>query len=200
MKHRSIPKSASHEALEKFAALLLRWNRTVNLIARGDEPELWRRHIDDSLQLTALVPQATERGIDLGAGAGFPGLVLACATGIPFDLIEADQRKAAFLREAGRVTGAPVRVHAGRAESVELAPASVVTARALAPLPLLLRLAAPKIASTGIALFPKGSDIDAELTAARREWHMSVERVPSRTSPGAVILKISELRPVARTA
>lgn len=200
MKHRSMPKSASHEALERFAALLLRWNRTVNLIARGDEADLWQRHIKDALQLAPLIPASAERGIDLGSGAGFPGLILALATGIPFDLVEADQRKAAFLREAVRVTSAPVRVHAVRIEAVALPPAPVLTARALAPLPRLLHLAAPKLAPGGIALFPKGADSDAELTAARREWHMRIDRVPSRTAPGAVVLKISELRPVARIA
>lgn len=200
MKHRSIPNSASCEALVRFAELLLRWNRTVNLIARGDESDLWQRHIEDALQLVPLIPASADRGIDLGSGAGFPGLILALATGIPFDLIEADQRKAAFLREAARVTGAPVRVHAARIEAVALPPAPVLTARALAPLPRLLHLAAPKLTPGGVALFPKGTDSDAELTAARREWHMRIDRVPSRTAPGAVILKISELRPVARIA
>jgi 16S rRNA (guanine527-N7)-methyltransferase len=198
MKHRSVPNDASCEVLKRFAALLLRWNRTVNLIARGDEPALWERHIADALQLIPFVPTRAKRGIDLGSGAGFPGLILSSATGIPFDLVEADQRKAAFLREAARMTGAPVRVHATRIEAASLEPAQLVTARALAPLPLLLRLAAPNIAPGGIALFPKGAGHDAELTAARREWHMAVERIPSRTAPGAVILKISELSPVAR--
>lgn len=197
MKQSSTSNDVSCEALRSFASLLLRWNRTVNLIARSDERHLWQRHIEDALQLAPLIPAGTERGVDLGSGAGFPGLVLACATGIPFDLIEADQRKAAFLREAGRATGAPVRVHACRIESAALSPAPLVTARALAPLPLLLRLAAPKLAPGGVAMFPKGTDIDRELTAARREWHMKVERFPSRTGPGAVILKVSELRPVA---
>jgi 16S rRNA (guanine527-N7)-methyltransferase len=198
MKHTSISNSVSCEALERFAALLLQWNRTVNLIARGDEPALWERHIADALQLIPFVPTQAKQGIDLGSGAGFPGLILSLATGIPFDLVEVDQRKAAFLREAARMTGAPVRVHATRIEVAGLEPAQLVTARALAPLPLLLRLAAPNIAPGGIALFPKGTDHDAELTAARREWHMRVERIPSRTAPGAVILKISELSPVAR--
>ena len=197
MKHHSEPNNAAREALASFASLLLRWNRTVNLVARGDEPHLWRRHIDDALQLAPLLPHEAERGIDLGSGAGFPGLVLALATGISFDLIEADQRKAAFLREATRVTGAPVRVHASRIEFTTLVPAPVVTARALAALPQLLSLAAPRLAPGGIALFPKGAASDSELTAARREWHMNVERVPSRTAAGAVIFRISELRPVA---
>ncbi len=174
---------------------MLRWNRTVNLIARHDEARLWQRHIDDALILVPIIPDTVDRAIDLGSGAGFPGLILAWATGIPFELIEADQRKAAFLNEARRITGAPVTVHAARIEATSLPPAPLLTARALAPLPALLRLAAPKLAPGGIALFPKGAASAAELTAARREWHMKVERIAG-TEPGAVVFKISELRPV----
>ena len=195
VKHNGQLDDASREALFDFAALLLRWNRTINLIARRDEPLLWERHINDALQLAPLIPNSAGRGIDLGSGAGFPGLVLALATGIPFDLIEADKRKAAFLNEARRITGAPVTVHPARIEATFLAPAPLVTARALAPLPALLRLVAPKLAPGGVALLPKGAGSQAELTAARREWHMRVERIPG-THPGAVVFKISELRPV----
>src|SRR5262245_29718490 len=94
----------TQESLHQFAALLLRWNRTVNLISRSDEQHLWNRHIDDSLQLLPLMAPLPSRAIDLGSGAGFPGLVLALASGVRFDLLEADQRKCAFLREAARVT------------------------------------------------------------------------------------------------
>lgn len=180
-------------ALDRFAALLLRWNGTMNLIAHRDERELWRRHIADSLQLVPLIPPGTRRGIDLGSGAGFPGLVVAIATGLPFDLIEADQRKAAFLREATRVTAAPVAVHAIRIEGAALRPARLVTARGLAPLPHLLTLAAPLLAPSGTGLFLKGAKVESELTAAAAQWHMQVERVPSQTSPDACILRISDI-------
>lgn len=177
-------------------ALLLRWNRTVNLIARADELHLCRRHVLDSAQLAALIPRGVRTAIDIGSGAGFPGLVLALLTGIPFDLIEADHRKAAFLREAARDTGAPVVVHAVRAERARIEPAPLVTARALAPVPTLLRLAAPLLESGGTGLFPKGKNVEIELTEARRQWHMQLQRVPSRTAPGACILLISEIHPV----
>jgi 16S rRNA (guanine527-N7)-methyltransferase len=183
----------THAALEAFAALLLRWNRTVNLIARGNEAELWVRHIADSLQLLPLIPPNTSRGIDLGSGAGFPGLVLAIAAGIPFDLIESDQRKAAFLREAARATGAPVTIHPVRAELAKLPPAPLITARALAPLTRLLALAAPFLAPGGTCLFLKGADAESELTAAAAQWHMQVERIPSQTGAGACILRISDI-------
>src|SRR6202035_1064061 len=117
----------TREALERFTSLLLRWNRTVNLVSKRDEPFLQERHIADALQLVPLMQSPPVRAIDLGSGAGFPGLILALATGVWFDLIEADQRKAAFLREAARVTGATVRIHAIRIESAGLAPAPLVT-------------------------------------------------------------------------
>ena len=185
------------EALDRFAALLLRWNRTVNLIARKDEQRLWERHIADSLQLATLMRPAPGRAIDLGSGAGFPGLVLAIATGVPFDLIEADQRKAAFLREAARVTGARAQVHATRIETAQIVPAPLITARALAPLPRLLDLAAPLLATGGICLFLKGANVQAELTEAASQWHMQVEILPSQTAPEACILRISDLSRVA---
>jgi 16S rRNA (guanine527-N7)-methyltransferase len=185
------------ERLERFAALLLRWNRTVNLIARNDEQRLWERHIADSLQLAALMQPVPNRAIDLGSGAGFPGLVLAIATGVPFDLIEADQRKAAFLREAARITGAVVQVHATRIEAAQIIPAPLMTARALAPFPKLLDLAAPLLAPGGVCLFQKGANVQTELTEAASQWHMQVEILPSQTAPEACILRISDLSRVA---
>jgi 16S rRNA (guanine527-N7)-methyltransferase len=185
------------ETLKQFAALLLRWNHTVNLVSLGDIPDLWQRHIADSLQLAPLLDPLPSHAIDLGSGAGFPGLLLALATGVPFDLVEADQRKAAFLREAARITGAPVTVHAARIEAVKLRPAPLVTARAFAPLPKLLDLVAPHLALGGYCLLPKGAGVDAELTQAAKRWHMQVERIPSRTAPGACILRISHLHSVS---
>jgi len=181
------------DRLTLYQELLLRWNSRINLVSRADEGNLWRRHILDSLQLAALVPALTERAIDLGSGAGFPGLVLSICTGIPFDLIEADQRKCAFLREAARETGAPALVHAVRIEKALVHPATLVTARALAPLPVLLDLAYRFLLPGGVALFPKGADADRELTEAGTKWNMSVERFPSRTAAHATIIKLSEV-------
>jgi 16S rRNA (guanine527-N7)-methyltransferase len=182
------------QRLETFAALLRHWNARINLVSRADIALLWPRHIDDSLQLAPLLPAVRSELIDLGSGAGFPGLVLAIATGWHVHLVESDQRKAAFLREAARVTQAAATIHAVRAESLRQAPAQVVTARALAPLAELLVLAHPLLADTGICLFPKGRSADDELTAVANEWHMRCERFASRTSPAATILRISEIR------
>lgn len=200
MEHSSEANEVPRETLASFAALLLRWNRTVNLIARKDEANLWDRHIANSLQLAPLMVPRPDRAIDLGSGAGFPGLILATATGVLFDLIEADKRKAAFLREAARVTGAPVRIHATRIEAARISPAPLITARALAPLPRLLALAAPLLAPDGICLFLKGDSAQAELTQAAARWHMQVQSIPSRTAPDACIIRISHLNRVTSAA
>jgi len=181
------------ERLEGYVALLLTWNPTINLISKRDLPEIWQRHIADALQLVRLIPANADRAIDLGSGGGLPGMVLAIATNLPFDLVESDQRKAAFLREAARICSAPVKVHAARVESASLAPAPLVTARALAPLPKLIALAHPFLAPGGMLLAPKGRNAEAELTEAQRQWHMRVHRTESVTDPTASILQITEV-------
>jgi 16S rRNA (guanine527-N7)-methyltransferase len=190
----------TREKLEVFAGLLSRWNGRINLVSRSDLTSLWQRHILDSLQLVPLLHPLPARAIDLGSGAGFPGLVLALAIGIPFDLVEADQRRASFLRAAIRETEAPARVHPVRAEAATILPAPLLTARALAPLPRLLTLARPLLAPGGACLFPKGARAESELTLAESEWHMRVERFPSRTEPNATILRISEIARVGAPA
>ncbi|KXV79083.1 16S rRNA methyltransferase, partial [Acetobacter malorum] len=119
----------TQERLEAFVALLEKWNPRINLVSSRDIASVWERHVLDSLQLAPLVA-GQERFIDMGSGGGFPGVIVAIATGVPGTLIESDQRKAAFLREAARVTQAPIKVLAERIEQVDLAPVPVVTARA----------------------------------------------------------------------
>jgi 16S rRNA (guanine527-N7)-methyltransferase len=179
--------------LTDFVALLLHWNRAINLISRSDEARVWSRHVADALQLVDLIRLPCASGIDLGSGGGFPGLILALVTKIPFSLVEADGRKAAFLREAARETESPVIVHTGRLEHIMIPPAPLVTARALAPLQKLLPMASPFLAPDGIFLFPKGRGADRELTAARQGWNMQVERFPSQVDPSGLILRISEV-------
>lgn len=187
--------------LREFLALLQRWNARINLVADRDEGSLWQRHVLDSLQLAPLLPPSDGPMVDLGSGAGFPGLILALASNRPTHLIESDRRKAAFLIEAARTLGLPlVKIHPTRIEAVTLPPAAVVSARALAPLPDLLRHAHKLLAPGGIALFPKGRTAEQELTATARGWNMRVERFPSRTDPASTILRISEIRPVGATA
>ncbi len=180
-------------ALENYVALLLRWNRTINLISRGDETQVWDRHIADSLALVDFLPDQFSHAIDIGSGGGLPGVVLAIVTARPFHLIESDQRKAAFLREAARELVLPITVHATRVEAAHPPPAPVITARAVAPLAILLAWATPHLAPGGICLFPKGRTANDELTAARLEWQMDVVATPSPTDPSARILRISEI-------
>jgi 16S rRNA (guanine527-N7)-methyltransferase len=182
------------ERLAAFAALLRRWNARINLVSPADLPLLEQRHIEDCLQLLPLLPPDTPCITDMGSGAGFPGLVLAIAAGVPVTLVESDQRKASFLREAARITEAPAQVVAARLEQAVVPPAAVVTARALAPLPRLLGWAERFLAPGGICLFLKGRQAEDELTAAAAEWHMAASRHRSRTSPDGVILLLSDIR------
>jgi 16S rRNA (guanine527-N7)-methyltransferase len=181
--------------LHEFVRLLRLWNQRINLIAKRDEAVVWERHVADSLALLPLLPPDFTHAIDIGSGGGFPGLVLAIATDRPFHLVESDQRKAAFLREAARAVQAPAVVHAERVERVRIEPAPLITARAVAALPILLRWSARLLAPGGICIFPKGKNLEDELTAARAEWNMRVERFPSPTDSSATILVISEIQP-----
>ena len=185
--------------LDLFVGLLAQWSKVINLVALPAPEVIWRRHINDSLQLLPLLPSTVAVAIDLGSGAGFPGLVLAVGTGCHFHLVEADRRKAAFLREAARLTAASVTVHDCRIERAKIPAADLITARALAPLPRLLELAVPHLAPSGTCLFLKGRRVSEELTAARRQWHMRAESVRSLTDPASSILKISEIARVRQS-
>ena len=209
MKHAPAPLSAealgvsreTEARLHDYAALLLRWNARINLIAERTEGAVWERHVLDSLQLLPLLPPGNGPHTDIGAGAGLPGLVLAAAHGRETHLVEADRRKAAFLIEAARTLGlgSRVKVHAQRIEAATPPLAAVLTARALAPLPLLLGYARQLLAPGGVAVFPKGRNAEQELTAAARDWTMQVERFPSTTDPSATILRLSEIRPLGES-
>lgn len=184
--------------LQTYADLLRKWQRSINLVGRSTLDDLEHRHFDDSLQLLPLLPPDTKRLIDLGSGAGFPGLVIAAERPeIAVTLVEADQRKAAFLIEVARAIAPNATVKAARVEALTPFPVDVVTARAMAPLPKLLAWAAPFATDPAICLFHKGANVDAELTEAARDWMMDVQRVPSVTEQGASILRISRLRPRA---
>ena len=180
----------TRERLELLESLVRLWNPRINLISRTDELVLWQRHIGDSLQLAQLIPPGTTSAIDIGSGAGFPGLVLAIATNIPFILVDSDARKAAFLVEASRLTSAPARVVNARIETARLAPASLVTARALAPLSQILPWAAPNLSEGGTLLLLKGKSVKQEVEEASVAWTMHVDRRISTTGDG-VMLRIT---------
>lgn len=182
------------DRLDSIVALLEKWQRTINLVAPATLPQLWTRHVADSLQLVPLAGEAT-RWVDLGSGGGFPGLVVAAVLAERPDadvtLIESDSRKAAFLREAARIAELPATVLPARIEEVApriAAGVEVVSARALAPLPKLLPLAEPFIAQGALGLFLKGQDVDNELTAATKSWNVEASIVESRTDRSGRIL------------
>lgn len=187
--------------LERFVALLLQWQANTNLIAPSTIPNLWTRHIADSLQLLALAPDA-RIWADLGSGGGFPGLVLACAlaekSGAVVHLIESNARKAAFLREVIRALTIPAIVHCERIEDFtkrESVTPDVVTARALAPLPELAGLVAPLLKKGAVGLLLKGQDVEAELTKSTKYWEMDVDLVQSKTDRAGRILVVRTLEP-----
>ncbi len=183
--------------LDRFVELLATWQKTTNLVAPSALPEIWTRHVADSLQLLPLAPGA-RLWIDLGSGGGFPGIPLAClladVEGGHMHLVESNQKKAAFLREAARVLGLPVTVHAQRIEDFTArfeGHADAVTARALAPLKKLIPDAYPLLKTGTKLLFPKGQDIAAELTEAAKYWTIGSEMVPSKTGDGQILIVTS---------
>jgi len=176
------------ERLEAYVALLAAWNRRINLVGASTMGDPWRRHILDSAQLVAHLPPRARVLVDLGSGAGLPGLVLAIL-GVPeVHLIESDQRKAAFLREAARVTGAAAQIHPQRAEKMPRLAADMVTARAVANLPDLLDIAEPFLGPHSICLFLKGRGAEEELTLAAKSWKMRARLLPSLSDPGGMLL------------
>ena len=187
----------SRETIERLAIhldLLERWQSAINLVGPKALRDPWRRLFLDSAQLLRHLPPNVASLVDLGSGAGFPGMVLAIL-GVPgVHLIESDRRKAVFLRETARLTGAPVEIHAERIERMAGFPSNVVTARGLAPLPRLLGLAAPFLAPTTVCLFLKGRNLAGELTEARKTWHMFAHMSPSLSAPTGVVLELQGVR------
>jgi 16S rRNA (guanine527-N7)-methyltransferase len=184
----------TRERLGTYVSVLRRWQASINLVGRATLDEAETRHILDSAQLHPLLPDGARVLVDLGSGAGFPGLVLAIL-GVPeVHLIESDTRKCAFLREVARITETPVTIHNRRIETVEPFPADVVTSRALAPLDILLGYAVPFTRGSGACLFLKGRQAEEELAEARRHWTMNVEQTDSITDPGGTVLRIREVK------
>jgi 16S rRNA (guanine527-N7)-methyltransferase len=179
--------------LEVYAALLRQWSARINLVAASTLADPLRRHFLDSAQLLPLLPAGAQSLVDLGSGAGFPGLVLAIL-GVPgVELIESDARKCAFLREAARLAAASVMIRNARIESLPPHPVAVVTARGCAPLQRLLVLAQPFVASETVCLFPKGKEAGEELAAAQQDWDFDVTSHASRTDPRGTILCLSRV-------
>ncbi|MBX6327124.1 MAG: 16S rRNA (guanine(527)-N(7))-methyltransferase RsmG [Pseudolabrys sp.] len=195
---------ATQARLDRFVALLLQWQRTVPLVAASTLPHLWTRHVADSLQLVPLAP-AARIWVDFGSGGGFPGIPVACALAderaTMVHLVESNARKAAFLREAVRTLGLPARIHMIRAENFGdtwRGPVDAVTARALAPLKTLLDQAFPLISRGAVGLFPKGQDVETELTEATKYWTITADLVTSKTNPSGRIVYVRRVEPKQR--
>ena len=183
-------------ALEIYVDLLLNWQKRFNLIGASTVETVWTRHILDAVQVLGLMPGACRSIAELGSGAGIPGLVLAIAGGLEAHLYESSSKKAAFLQEAIRQTGAKAQVHQVRLETLGdqsgLPNVGAVVARALAPLPLLLDYAEPFLKKGAIGLFHKGQDVDLELTEATKYWRLAVTKHQSAADSRGVILKVKE--------
>ena len=195
----------SRETLDRlsvYETLLKQWQKTINLVAPSTLDQIWWRHFADSAQLVALAPPGAKHWADLGAGAGFPGVVLALLLaergGAHVMLVESDTRKAAFLAEVARKTGVPVDIYARRIENdatqAKVGAVDVITARALAPMPRLLALAAPYYSEHTVGLFLKGREAQLEIDEARRNWDFSAEQFPSLTDNDGRITVIRALK------
>lgn len=180
--------------LERFVALLDKWQAVTNLVAPSTLDAVWTRHVADSAQLPRLALENAAIWIDIGSGGGFPGLVVAAMRpNMQVHLVESVAKKAAFLREAARAMGLDVMVHAARAETilgVEVPSADVISARALAPLSDLVALSAPLLKTGAVGLFPKGRDAAAELTVTEKSWRFTGSLHRSLTDEDASIVRI----------
>lgn len=190
----------SHETIHRLTALvalLVEWQKRMNLVSAASLNEVWQRHVADSAQLAALIPAEAKTLVDLGSGAGFPGLVLAILLsgqeGFKAHLIESTGKKCDFLRTAIEATKAPAKVHQGRIEETKRIAADVITARACAPLSELLSYAKRFATPHSLCVFPKGKGAEAELTQVQRSWRIAYKLVPSRTDPASRIIVVRGL-------
>lgn len=194
---------AGLERLRQFTALVGKWTQRINLVSRSTLDAMWARHVEDSARLLLHAPPEPGLWADFGAGGGFPGLVVALVRqdrkdGGRISLVESDQRKAAFLREAAREFALPVDILAARAESLPPLSADVVSARALAPLADLCAIVERHCRTGGVALFPKGAQWQAEVAEARRMWRFALDAHRDPGDKGGAILELRNLQRAGR--
>jgi len=186
----------TYSQLQSYVELLHHWNQRINLIGECPIEEIWFRHVIDSAQLYPLIPDRKASLIDMGSGAGLPGIILAILGCSNITLIESDMKKCQFLHEAARITKTHVRILPERIEKAENIHAHIITARALASLNDLLPMAMKLSHEDTYCLFPKGSNWSKEIDTVREHWKFQMEHFPSVTSPDSVILKLSELKAI----
>lgn len=181
-------------ALQSYADLVLKWNRSINLIAKSTEGDIWDRHIVDSAQLLLHVNHEPKKWLDMGSGGGFPALVCAMISGrqgagTEFVCLESDTRKCIFLQEAARITGTKISILQSRIEEADFQDADLISARALAPLPELLDMASQHAAKNGTVLLLKGQNYENEIEAAVSKGYRNPEILPSISRNGSVVLR-----------
>lgn len=186
------------EKLEIYADLLRKWTPSINLVSKTTISTLWKRHFADSAQILAVTNIKSGRWLDIGAGGGFPGLVLAIICqekrpGIQFSLVESDIRKSVFLRTVARELQIQTKIINERVEQLDPMGADVVSARALAPLPKLLGFAERHLNPNGRAIFQKGEKYQQEIEDALEVWSFTTQKYPSITDSNAAILSLGEI-------
>ena len=191
----------THSKLQALLQLVAKWNSKINLVSRGSLADGWERHILDSAQLWGAANTDSGLWLDVGSGAGFPGLVIAIiaqdrAPALRIVLVESDRRKSVFLSEAARQLGLELEIRVVRLEKLDAADANVISARALAPLDALLEGTKRHLLPGGVAIFPKGQNFKPELQAAKQRWRFDCGVMQSRTDPNAVVLRIGNIQDV----
>ncbi len=194
----SVPRETQAH-LEAYVALLEKWNAKINLVGRSTVFDIWNRHVADSLQLIPFFPEKAVRIVDVGTGAGLPGLVLAAAGFTDCHLVEVDQKKAGFLRIAAGSCGMPATIHACRVQDVALDNVHTITARAYAALNDIFSSTEHLCGPETVYILPKGRSVEEELAGARANWDFSAEKFPSR-SADSWILRIRRVRRKGRGA
>lgn len=186
------------DALKAFETQVRRWNAAINLVSKSSLEDLWDRHIADSAQIFKACPRKAASWVDLGSGGGFPGIVIAILAReahpeLHVTLVEADLRKATFLRQAAQSLGLKVTVHSARIEALLSQNADILSARALASLSDLLGYAEAHLRPGGTAIFPKGARYAEELAQAREAWDFDVEAIPSASDKDAAVLVVRNI-------
>ena len=186
----------SHETLDRFSVygkLLIKWQSAINLVSNNTIDNMWQRHFLDSAQIFSLLPPRTKNILDIGSGAGFPGLVLAIMGAKNVTLVESDTRKCMFLKEVLRETTSVANIENCRIEDFTKSSFDVVMARALAPLDKLLVYAQPYFSSGTVGIFPKGRRFELELASAKKQWQLKYSLAPSLTDTSGAIIVVKEM-------
>lgn len=182
------------DLLEAYVDLIVKWSPRINLVSKSSLDAVWQRHIVDSIQVSSTAPQNADTWADLGSGGGLPGIVVSILRPeTKMTLVESDQRKATFLRTCIHTLGLNAQISSQRIEQVPPLNVTIVSARALAPLPLLLGYASRHLAPDGIAILPKGRKAEQELAEARKTWSFHCTQTPSQTESEAQILRIERI-------